>query len=85
MICFLCCYRKEAAQHSADTKNSGTQGTFSGSSPEEKQKQNPKVSIKEHVYKKQILRVSTVFKHLCEVYYDMLTSTEGLDKLSTIK
>jgi hypothetical protein len=59
MICFLCCYRKEDAKQNADTEGNGTQSTFCDSSPEKKQKQNPKVSINKHVHKK----VNSVFKH----------------------
>jgi hypothetical protein len=40
----LCCYRNEAAQQDANAADSRTDSTVSDSSPEKKQKQNPKVS-----------------------------------------
>jgi hypothetical protein len=54
---FLCCYRKEAAEQDADAEDSETQSAISDSSPEKKQKKNPKVNINKYIYKEYILGV----------------------------
>jgi hypothetical protein len=53
----LCCYRKEAAQQAAGAEDRETQSVISDSSPEKKQKMNPKVIINKYIYKKCILGV----------------------------
>jgi hypothetical protein len=48
---FLCCYRKQAAAQDADAP------AISDSSPEKKQKKNPKVNINKYIHIKYILGV----------------------------